>query len=1007
MNRYLSGACFAIIPALLAALATTTHAAEPTHDEMAAAFQNPPVSCRPHTRWWWMGNALRKEDITWQLEQMREQGIGGVEQITMGEVYEKGNVPYLSPEYLELVGHAVTEARRLGLEFSLNFGGPGWVIGNDWAPQEDRSQNMLPTSMALQGPGRFDGPLPIQVDAKSEGFSATGKDIGPEDRLLAVVAGRLVEGRLDPSSLVDLTAQTRGHALAWDIPEGEWQLMAFWLKYTGDGNAIDHFSTGAMERHCEVVGGAYREALGADFGTTVESVFCDSFEVALLPGGIYWSGGLLDEFQAHHGYDLKPWLPAIWWEVGVLSPRIRYDVNEFLHHAGIEHFFKPFLAWCAANGVQGRIQAYGFPTDILEGAGLSDLPELEITAGEKDTVPWFDTRIGPREYTASGAHLYGRNIITAEAYTYIHWEPYRATLEELKLASDTFFRAGANKFYNHGYIASPERDIAPSRGFYSGARISHENIWWPYYHHLSGYVARCSYLMRQGHPVADVAIYSPLANQWTKDVLNARKWTRNFEWGDLGELLLANGYDFDLINDDVLQHRATFDGDAIRVNDLIYRVLIVPNIKALPVASMERIQAYVRAGGTAIALERIPEFSVGYQDSEKNDAKVRAIAAELFDIPVGRDATAPRAYGAGRTYHIHDVLDRTNILDLRSSIFDPFANTLREHVTPDLGIDFAREGLRANEGIIYEHRRAGDTDIYFVSNLQDHAIDMRLAFRVTGKQPVEWNPFDGSRTPLLEYDDKGEVTEIPLRLDAYASTLILFDPRGPGSHLSRSGFQSVVAVDAASALGLVGANGVTAATWAGDGRAASVQVEGIPAPFTVGGAWRLALEGKDFPRYETTLSRLASWTDVPGTAHFSGTGEYTLEFDLPAAYIADDLRLELDLGVVGNIAEVDVNGKPAGVAWMHGQRLDITSQAHAGANTLAVRVTNTLINRVAGLDGMPPVPAPLQEHFGQGRDDAGAPANGLLNFKPLPRSGLIGPVRIKPSKLVSIIRTAN
>ncbi|MCX6625606.1 MAG: glycosyl hydrolase, partial [Acidobacteria bacterium] len=100
-------------------------------------FSEPPMDCRPHTRWWWMGNALSKADITWQLEQMKEQGMGGVEQITMQEVFTKGNHPYLSPEYFDLLKHAVAESKRLGMEVSINFGGPGWIWGGDWVPPED------------------------------------------------------------------------------------------------------------------------------------------------------------------------------------------------------------------------------------------------------------------------------------------------------------------------------------------------------------------------------------------------------------------------------------------------------------------------------------------------------------------------------------------------------------------------------------------------------------------------------------------------------------------------------------------------------------------------------------------------------------------------------------------------------------------------------------------------------------------------------------------------------
>ena len=128
--------------------------------------------------------------------------------------------------------------------------------------------------------------------------------------------------------------------------------------------------------------------------------------------------------------------------------------------------------------LRGVWNQLGFPTDVIQSAGLAPLPMMEITPGEKDIVPWFDTRIGPKKYIASGAHLYGRNVVAVEAYTYIHWELYRATLEELKIASDGFFRSGANRFINHGYSYSPERDVTPSRSIPFAARISHNNCWW-------------------------------------------------------------------------------------------------------------------------------------------------------------------------------------------------------------------------------------------------------------------------------------------------------------------------------------------------------------------------------------------------------------------------------------------------------------------------------------------------------------------------------------------------
>ena len=205
--------------------------------------------------------------------------------------------------------------------------------------------------------------------------------------------------------------------------------------------------------------------------------------------------------------------------------------------------------------------------------------------------------------------------------------------------------------------------------------------------------------------------------------------------------------------------------------------------------------------------------------------------------------------------------------------------------------------------------------------------------------------------------------------------------------------------------GLAQGDGVVAATVraGSESRTGTQRVSGVPAPFAVSGRWRLVLEGKDFARTVKTLTHLASWTKDPDTKHFSGTGRYDLDFSLPEHYLDEDLELILDLGRVGDIADVELNGKKVGVAWMRPYRLDITSAAQKGSNHVTVLVTNTLINRVAGFKEAPPVPEELVPHYGSGSADY---ARGRevpeIGFQPLSPSGLMGPVTIYPLKRVSI-----
>ncbi len=511
-------------------------------------------------------------------------------------------------------------------------------------------------------------------------------------------------------------------------------------------------------------------------------------------------------------------------------------------------------------------------------------------------------------------------------------------------------------------------------------------------------------MLRQGHFVADVALYSPLANQWTHDVLNARRWTRDFDWGELGKLLVANGYDFDLLNDDVLQNHARVTDGRIRVREMEYKLLILPNVEALPLKTLEFIRGYVQQGGVVIAVEQVPTRSVGLVDCDTRDVKLRAISTEMFGVPRGSDDTAPRDIGKGRTYVVKQVMDRTDVLERRSSALDPFANTLRAHTPPDFGIDFALEGMRENGGLTFVHRRAENTDIYFVTNIQDRPSEIPVTFRVKGRVPWRWDPYRGEISRIYGYRRNDDGTEIPLRLAPYASTFILFADEQDAGHVSRTDLDEIVRVEGNTVEARATRNGTQAVTLARAGRATtqSITVENLPAPLRIGGSWKLTLESAHFPAVRRTLTDLTSWTTDPDTRHFSGTGRYEIRFELPKAYARDDLELRLDLGRVGNLAEVRLNDNGVGTVWMRGQTLDVSDAAREGENQLVVLVTNTLINRVSSMTGPLPIPEHLVAHYGKAVRNVAMGSHSPFEFKALPASGLLGPVKIVAGKKVTV-----
>jgi hypothetical protein len=115
------------------------------------------------------------------------------------------------------------------------------------------------------------------------------------------------------------------------------------------------------------------------------------------------------------------------------------------------------------------------------------------------------------------------------------------------------------------------------------------------------------------------------------------------------------------------------------------------------------------------------------------------------------------------------------------------------------------------------------------------------------------------------------------------------------------------------------------------------------------------------PAEPVTFDKLQSWTqnEDERIRHYSGTAVYKNVFTLNDKPKKD---ICINLGKIGVMAKVKINGKYAGGAWTEPYRVNIAKAVRSGENTLEVEVVNTWANR--------------------------------LNNSPL-ESGLMGPVRIE------------
>ncbi|MFC3443611.1 glycosylhydrolase-like jelly roll fold domain-containing protein [Sphingobium rhizovicinum] len=85
----------------------------------------------------------------------------------------------------------------------------------------------------------------------------------------------------------------------------------------------------------------------------------------------------------------------------------------------------------------------------------------------------------------------------------------------------------------------------------------------------------------------------------------------------------------------------------------------------------------------------------------------------------------------------------------------------------------------------------------------------------------------------------------------------------------------------------------------------------------------------------------------PRVRYFSGEAIYSSSFALPGS-AKPGAPLWLDLGRIGDVADVRVNGHLAGANWFAPYRIDVGKLVKPGRNAIEVKIANLWVNRLIG-----------------------------------------------------------
>jgi hypothetical protein len=446
-----------------------------------------------------------------------------------------------------------------------------------------------------------------------------------------------------------------------------------------EGFVLNTYDRAAIDAHLHAVGDRLAQSFGAN---PPHAIFSDSLEVERSD----WTGDFLAEFRKRRGYDLTPYLPALAGDIGPRTMAIRHDWGRTLTELADENYLKPLTEWAHQHGTLFRAQNYGTPPVNLSSNALVDLPEGEGSQ-------W--RRFSATRWASSASHLYGRPVTSSETWTWLHSPVFRATPLDMKAEADIHFLQGINQLIGHGWPYSPPEAGEPGWRFYAAAVFNNHNPWWLAMPDISLYLQRVSYLLRQGQPANDVAIYLPTDDAWAAFTLgnvSVNKPVDQLLGADLIPKILDAGYNFDFVDDGAIEH-----------GGIPYRILILPAVERIPLATYRRIEEYVRKGGVAIATKRKPSLAPGLME-EADSAAIAELSRTL--LANGRFvedlSTLPAA--------LHGALPA----DVTTA--------------PEIG---------------FVHRKLAFADIYFLANTSNRPVHTAAAFRGQGHDAESWDPIAG------------------------------------------------------------------------------------------------------------------------------------------------------------------------------------------------------------------------------------------------------------------------
>ncbi|MBU3112776.1 glycosyl hydrolase [Clostridium lacusfryxellense] len=557
-------------------------------EEQRNEFINPSEEYTPIPFWFW-NDGLDNKEIKRQINDFKEKGVNAF--VIHPRIGIPKEIEYLSVKFMSFVRCAIEEAEKLNMKVVLydeamypSGSAHGMVVKNN-PEHASRGLKMLEYKCYNETAVEFENTneeklvsaLAVKKNKDNEFDFLQVKKIKVKDDKITFIPPSKDEWYI----VLFIEVYTKGHirGIHFGEDDGESQAPA----------SSDLLNPSAVKSFIRLTHEKYYKEFSEYFGNVVTGMFTD--EPDIMGRGNHnnmkpWTSGFLDFYIEQGGQEED--LPALWLEAKsqtsqstIIKNRYNIAINKKLEIS----FYKPISEWCENHNISltghphesddiGLLKHFHVPAQDIVWRWVSPENDMAISGVHSTMAKCSSDSARHRGKIRNGNECFaccGKNKI--------EWS---FSADDMKWYMDWLFVRGVNLLYPHAFFYSirGERRI--------GERppdVGPNNIWWPYYNHISLYMKRMSYIMTGGYNVTNIAVLCE---------------NHNLPWKSV-KSLYENSIEFNYLEKELLiSDLCNISDGIVNIQKQKYNVIIIENVSIVTKEIIPELQKFTDAGGLII-----------------------------------------------------------------------------------------------------------------------------------------------------------------------------------------------------------------------------------------------------------------------------------------------------------------------------------------------------------------------------------------------------------------------